>query len=428
MRIKEVEERTGLTAKAIRLYESKGLLKPARERENDYRDYTEEDVARLKTIAILRKLDVSIAEIKEWTEGTVSEADLLHRVSARGMLETEAADSKVKLSVQLLDILEEDPDKPLCEAIEEAEELRQLYEEWEEAKDDARADLFWPLFTTIAALGPILGTIMLIEDGETEKALWAFFVCMVLSPLVFWQWRSYFRSDRNRRRAGCLWLVPAAIIGVILAFSSLFFVVWFQHKIFTPETGWYLFREPWNWIALLYPLGVIMFLAEPLAQGEEPEEPEVKPTLRSRIIGWTVIVAFNLLLFYACVTGVTFFSGERFVRHSLFHPGGITYELDDVVRVEAGFYGKWNWAPWNEAGDFYYKITFADGETENWAEPEVCSEEDTEEEGDLWKELQSIDRILMAAGVEKISNWDNREHFSYDYERLEICDEILNNQ
>ena len=94
MRIKEVEQRTGLTAKAIRLYESKGLLKPARETENDYRDYTEEDVARLKTIAILRKLDLSVAEIKEWTDGQSGLADLLHRVSARGMLETEKAGGK----------------------------------------------------------------------------------------------------------------------------------------------------------------------------------------------------------------------------------------------------------------------------------------------------------------------------------------------
>lgn len=428
MRIKEVEERTGLTAKAIRLYESKGLLKPARQSENDYRDYTEEDVARLKTIAILRKLDVSIAEIKEWTDGKVSQADLLHRVSARSMLESEKVGKLVKLSGELLNILEEEPGKPLYEAIEEAEELRQLYEEWEGAKEDARADLFWPLFTTIVALGPILGTIMLIEDGETGKALWGFFACMVLSPVVFWQWGSYFRSDRKRRKAGCLWLIPAAIIGVILAFSSLFFVMWCQQKLFSPEMGWYLFREPWNWIALLYPLGVMMHLAEPLAQGEEPEEPEVKPTLRGRIIGWTAIVAFNLLLFYSCVTGVTFFSGERFVRHSLFHPDGITYELDDVVRVEAGFYGKWNWAPWKDAGDFYYKITFADGKTENWAEPDVCSEEDVEGEPDLWKELLNLDKILMEAGVEKISDWDNREHFSYDPSCLEICNEILNNQ
>ena len=57
MRIKEVEQATGLTAKAIRMYESKGLLTVAREAENAYRDYTDEDVARLKTIAILRRLE-----------------------------------------------------------------------------------------------------------------------------------------------------------------------------------------------------------------------------------------------------------------------------------------------------------------------------------------------------------------------------------
>ena len=81
MRIKEVESRTGLTAKAIRLYESKGLLKPARETENDYRDYTEEDVARLKTIAILRKLDVPVKTIKEWTDGKTELRDILQKAA-----------------------------------------------------------------------------------------------------------------------------------------------------------------------------------------------------------------------------------------------------------------------------------------------------------------------------------------------------------
>ena len=66
MRIKEVEERTGLTAKAICLYESKGLLNVARDNENDYRDYTEEDVERLKMIAFVREMDISIPGIKDW--------------------------------------------------------------------------------------------------------------------------------------------------------------------------------------------------------------------------------------------------------------------------------------------------------------------------------------------------------------------------
>lgn len=77
MRIKEVEERTGLTAKAIRLYESKGLLNVARDNENDYRDYTEEDVERLKMIAFLREMDISIQGIKDWADGKLTIKDLM---------------------------------------------------------------------------------------------------------------------------------------------------------------------------------------------------------------------------------------------------------------------------------------------------------------------------------------------------------------
>ena len=41
MRIKDVEQRTGLTRKSIRFYEAKGLLNVKRT-ENTYRDYDEE--------------------------------------------------------------------------------------------------------------------------------------------------------------------------------------------------------------------------------------------------------------------------------------------------------------------------------------------------------------------------------------------------
>lgn len=78
MRIKEVEKATGLTAKAIRMYESKGLLTVARESENDYRDYSEEDVQRLKTIAVLRRLDIPVKEIKQWCDGKDTLEELLN--------------------------------------------------------------------------------------------------------------------------------------------------------------------------------------------------------------------------------------------------------------------------------------------------------------------------------------------------------------
>lgn len=65
MKIKEVEAITGITKQNIRYYEKQGLLKPARIRENDYREYSEEDVRTVKIIKLFRKLDMPIEEIKK---------------------------------------------------------------------------------------------------------------------------------------------------------------------------------------------------------------------------------------------------------------------------------------------------------------------------------------------------------------------------
>ena len=54
MRINKVEELVGITKKNIRFYEEQGLLSPARNLENGYRDYSEEDVETLHKIKLLR--------------------------------------------------------------------------------------------------------------------------------------------------------------------------------------------------------------------------------------------------------------------------------------------------------------------------------------------------------------------------------------
>ena len=41
MKIKEVEQRTGIGRSNIRYYEREGLLRPARANDSNYRDYTE---------------------------------------------------------------------------------------------------------------------------------------------------------------------------------------------------------------------------------------------------------------------------------------------------------------------------------------------------------------------------------------------------
>lgn len=63
MRISEAAELTGLTISNIRFYEKKGLLDPARNQQSKYRDYSLEDIYRLKQIVLYRKMDIPIETI-----------------------------------------------------------------------------------------------------------------------------------------------------------------------------------------------------------------------------------------------------------------------------------------------------------------------------------------------------------------------------
>ncbi|BAN61718.1 MerR family transcriptional regulator [Streptococcus anginosus] len=60
----EIQNKTGLTRKAIEYYEEKGLIKPLK-LENGYRDYSDEDMKILSKISLFRKVGLSISEIKE---------------------------------------------------------------------------------------------------------------------------------------------------------------------------------------------------------------------------------------------------------------------------------------------------------------------------------------------------------------------------
>lgn len=64
MTIKEIEGTLGISRAAIRFYEKQSLITPKRQN-NEYRDYSQEDVLRLKQIIMLRKIGFSIEEIRE---------------------------------------------------------------------------------------------------------------------------------------------------------------------------------------------------------------------------------------------------------------------------------------------------------------------------------------------------------------------------
>lgn len=61
----QASQRTGLTEKAIRLYESKGLLRPAQRTEAGYRTYTDPDIDILRFIRQAKALGLRLEEIRD---------------------------------------------------------------------------------------------------------------------------------------------------------------------------------------------------------------------------------------------------------------------------------------------------------------------------------------------------------------------------
>lgn len=79
MKIGEAANETGLSISNIRFYEKKGLLTPLRKEESGYRDYTIEDVSRLKTILLYRKMGLSVETIYLVFQGSITLVVALER-------------------------------------------------------------------------------------------------------------------------------------------------------------------------------------------------------------------------------------------------------------------------------------------------------------------------------------------------------------
>lgn len=64
MNIKQAGQASGVSPQNIRYYEKAGLLTPTRNPQNDYREYTAQDVRTLKLIRALRMLDMPLEEVR----------------------------------------------------------------------------------------------------------------------------------------------------------------------------------------------------------------------------------------------------------------------------------------------------------------------------------------------------------------------------
>ena len=78
MKIKQVEELVGITSKNIRFYESQGLLTPERADKGN-REYNQDNIEVLKKIKLLRKIGISVEDIKSVLNDNVTLENCLEK-------------------------------------------------------------------------------------------------------------------------------------------------------------------------------------------------------------------------------------------------------------------------------------------------------------------------------------------------------------
>lgn len=134
MRIGSAAAATGLTRKAIKHYESEGLVTPRTDPQSGYREYGDDDIARLELIHTLRLLDVPISDIREVVRGDTPFTAALQRALERTTGEIERLEEGRSI---LRSLLERSP----TTAADVSDEVRRLRHSVERSREERRLHL-----------------------------------------------------------------------------------------------------------------------------------------------------------------------------------------------------------------------------------------------------------------------------------------------
>jgi len=175
MKINEVEALVGVTKKNIRFYEEKGLLSPRRNSENGYRDYSENEVAALRQIKLMRKLGVPIEEIRRMQAGIQTLGDGMRR----HLVTLERERQNLEQAARLCELLKE-RQEPLSEldAGSVLEEMERLEQAGTTFQDKQRQDIRIRYAAPIA----VAAVMVLLMAALAGLMLWAFTVDPAEAP------------------------------------------------------------------------------------------------------------------------------------------------------------------------------------------------------------------------------------------------------
>lgn len=189
LKINEVEALVGITRKNIRFYEAEGLLAPRRNSENGYRDYGEAEVQTLLQIKLLRKLGVSLEEIRTMQSGAHTVGDGMRRHLVSLERDRDNLDQAIRLCAGLTDRQERLADLDAGNILKEMEAMEQSGATFQnKQKKDVRIRYVAPVVITalmVLLMGGFAGLLLwIIALGVEDAPPVLMLLALPLVPLV----------------------------------------------------------------------------------------------------------------------------------------------------------------------------------------------------------------------------------------------------
>ncbi len=443
MTIKDVEKLTGLTAKSIRYYEDKGLIKVERNEENSYRTYSEANVERLKWIKLLRYLEFSIEEIRVFFEtSTVEATDILFKKAEEFQDKTE--DFKTKTDICIALGKEYGKSENVLEKYEEQLEFFESedYEEFKKFAKEASIISTPHLVVNTLIFGAPLIMLFINIQREFYSALTLNTVlAMVGIAITTWLWKDYFSNRRiykskMQEKGKSDKLVLLLMIPLLIAMFVAFIAI--DKLVFTTMApdGWlfYQLNVHTEWLLIILIISVLGMAFVWISKNVFHLDKRTTESLEDAFIPWELFEKFKvpiiviwIVLAYICVTSVTYVTEDTIVHHTPLNPFGTSYAYEDVESVDVNF-GSKEFAifEYKRKGSFNYVVSV--GGKEIVFHIPTVNEDIERYVGNSYLELEEFDQTLMELGAEKNSDTTYSDYCDFDQEYVDRFLRIAENK
>ena len=214
MTIKDMEKALDIPRATIRFYEKEGLISPERE-ENGYRDYSQDDLEKIKKIVILRKIGLTVNDIADIFDGVRSLPEALDENLQNLQKQVEELRGAMHLSEKMkeakTDIATLDVDKYLS-YINEEEKLGHRF--MTIAKDIAQTEK--GVIASYFAWTDINGNAYMTWWGIIRNAI----ICMGISGVILCLFRG--KWNLTNFRDGILGILTIIVVEGILSIPLYF--------------------------------------------------------------------------------------------------------------------------------------------------------------------------------------------------------------